>query len=145
MLLGCWGISTKRGDQYYISSFWFMILSILSVIRGKKVKFNVTPKGKSTAKNTQHILPHMIIIGLTIIGIAFNAVLVYFGKHPTPSGFAANSFWCIFNIISLSIMIRAAYWKPEEEKEETVTEAVTNSAGFSINTNNMQPIQNITK
>ncbi|MCW3076747.1 MAG: putative glycosyl transferase [Bacteroidetes bacterium] len=121
MLLGCWGISTKRGDQYYISSFWFMILSLVSVIRGKKVVFNVTPKGKSFAKNTPHILPHIIIIALTVIGIAFNAVLVAIHKHPTPSGFAANSFWCIFNIISLSIMIRAAYWKPaEEEVEEEV-------------------------
>ncbi|MBI2722117.1 MAG: glycosyltransferase [Bacteroidetes bacterium] len=126
MLLGCWGIETKRGDQYYISSFWFMILSMISVIRGKKVKFNVTPKGKSFAKNTPHILPHMIIIGLTILGIIYNAILVYLNKHPTPSGFAANSFWCIFNIISLSIMIRAAYWKPQEEEgEEEVAAANT--------------------
>jgi cellulose synthase (UDP-forming) len=112
--LGCWGISTKRGDQYYISSFWFMFLSLLSVIRGKKVKFNVTPKDKSFEKNTQHILPHVIIIALTVIGIGYNIVLLTTGHHPTPSGFAANTFWCIFNIIALSIMIRAAYWKPAE-------------------------------
>jgi len=112
--LGCWGIDTKRGDQYYISSFWFMILSIVSVIRGKKVKFNVTPKGKSIAKNTQHILPHIIIIALMVFGIIYNSILLSVDRHPTPSGFAANSFWCIFNIISLSIMIRAAYWKPIE-------------------------------
>lgn len=114
--LGCWGIDTKRGDQYYISSFWFMILSIISVVRGKKVKFNVTPKGKAVGKNLPHILPHLIIIGITLLGITYNAVLMYMDKHPTPSGFAANSFWCIFNIISLSIMVRAAYWKPEEEE-----------------------------
>lgn len=130
MLLGTWGIDTKRGDQYYISSFWFMILSLVSVIRGKKVKFNVTPKGKSFAKNTPHILPHMIIIGLTLLGIIYNAVLLAIDKHPSPSGFAANSFWCIFNIISLSIMIRAAYWKPIEEEEpetETVSENLNRS------------------
>jgi cellulose synthase (UDP-forming) len=112
--LGCWGINTKRGDQYYISSFWFMILSIISVVRGKKVKFNVTPKGKTFVKNTPHILPHMIIIGLTVLGIAFNGLLVALGLHPSPSGFAANTFWCIFNVLALSIMIRAAYWKPVE-------------------------------
>jgi cellulose synthase (UDP-forming) len=143
MLLGCWGIATKRGDQYYISSFWFMILSIVSVIRGKKVKFNVTPKGKSFAKNTQHILPHIIIIALTIIGIVFNSVLVYLGRHPTPSGFAANSFWCIFNIISLSIMIRAAYWKPGEE--EKPAEQPAEAQLFTVNMNEVQPIQNVTK
>jgi cellulose synthase (UDP-forming) len=115
--IGCWGIDTKRGDQYYISGFWFMLLSLVSVVRGKKVKFNVTPKGKSMGKNLPHILPHLIIIGLTLLGIAYNAVLVYMDRHPTPSGFAANTFWCIFNIISLSIMIRAAYWKSEEAEE----------------------------
>lgn len=125
--LGCWGVDTKRGDQYYISSFWFMLLSLVSVIRGKKVKFNVTPKDKgSNAMNRQHILPHIIIITLTLLGIAYNAVLLFFGRHPTPSGFAANSFWCIFNIISLSIMIRAAYWQPiEEEVVEDKVEAQT--------------------
>jgi len=109
--VGCWGISTNRGDQYYISSFWFMLLSLISVIRGKKVKFNVTPKDKSNVINTQHFLPHAIIIGLTLVGILYNIVLLAINKHPTPSGFAANTFWSIFNIIALSIMIRAAYWK----------------------------------
>ncbi len=115
--IGCWGIDTKRGDQYYISGFWFMLLSLISVVRGKKVKFNVTPKGKAVGKNLPHILPHLIIIGLTLLGIIYNAILLYMDRHPTPSGFAANTFWCIFNIISLSIMIRAAYWKSEEAEE----------------------------
>jgi cellulose synthase (UDP-forming) len=113
--LGCWGIATKRGDQYYISSFWFMLLALISVIRGKKVQFNVTPKGKSTAKNLQHILPHIIIISLSLLGISYNLVLLALGMHPTPSGFAANAFWTIFNVIDLSVMIRAANWKPAEE------------------------------
>lgn len=114
IMLGCWGISTKRGDQYYISGFWFMLMALLSVIRGKEVKFNVTPKGKTFSRNIQHILPHIIIIAITLIGIIYNAYLVVTGQHPTASGFAANTFWCIFNIISLSIMVRAAYWKPLE-------------------------------
>ena len=114
MTLGCWGIATKRGDQYYISGFWYMLLALISVIRGQEVKFNVTPKGKSYSKNTQHILPHMIIIGLSFIGVLYNIVMLYLGYHPTASGFAANAFWCIFVVIDLSIMIRAAKWKSLE-------------------------------
>ena len=113
--IGCWGINTKRGDQYYISSFWFMLLAIVSVIRGKKVQFNVTPKDKANAKNIQHIVPHMLLIGLGLIGIIYNAILVMTGHHPAASGFAANAFWCLLNIIDLSIMIRAANWNPELE------------------------------
>ena len=112
MTIGCWGISTRRGEQYYISSFWFMIMSLISVIMGKKVKFNVTPKGKQDTGNIQHILPHLIIIFLTLAGILYNGVLLAVNKHPSPSGFAANTLWCLFNVLSLSIMVRAAYWKP---------------------------------
>ncbi len=114
MTLGCWGISTKRGDQYYISGFWYMLEALFNVVSGKKVKFNVTPKDIRVGKNTRHILPHLLIIGLTLAGILYNIFLIIQGTHPTTSGFAANTFWCIFNFVSLSIMIRAAYWRPAE-------------------------------
>lgn len=117
MLLGCWGISTKRGDQYYISGFWYMLMSLFTVVSGKKVKFNVTSKDLNFSNNLPHIVPHLVLIGLTLLGIGYNIVLIYMGVHPTPSGFAANAFWCIFNIISLSIMIRAAYWRPRSVLE----------------------------
>lgn len=118
--LGCWGISTRRGDQYYISSFWFMLQSFYTVVRGKKVRFNVTPKDIQANKNLPHILPHIILIALTVAGIVYNAYLVVQKIHPTTSGFAANTFWCLFNIASLSIMIRAAYWRPEVETQQEV-------------------------
>lgn len=117
MMLGCWGISTKRGDQYYISGFWYMLMSLFTVVSGKKVKFNVTSKDINVTRSTPHIIPHLVLIGLTLTGIAYNIVLLNMGVHPTPSGFAANAFWCIFNIISLSIMVRAAYWKPLPDRE----------------------------
>lgn len=113
--LGCWGISTKRGDQYYISSFWFMLMAIWSIVRGKKVKFNVTSKDLVFSKSTEHILPHIILIGLSLVGIVYNSILLGMGQHPAASGFAANAFWCIFNIVALSVMIRAAYWKPAKQ------------------------------
>lgn len=115
MTLGCWGISTKRGDQYYVAGFWYMLMALVKVVMGKKVKFNVTPKDRNNAKNTQHIMPHMIIIGLGFVGIIYNFFLWMGDHHPSVSGFAANTFWCLFNMSALGIMIRAAYWKSEEE------------------------------
>ncbi len=117
LTLGCWGIATKRGDQYYISGFWYMLMALVSVIRGKKVKFNVTPKNKLVSKNTKHILPHIVVIALSLLGIIYNLILLKTGYHPSVSGFAANAFWCIFNITSLGIMIRAANWEPVEADE----------------------------
>lgn len=113
--LGCWGIATKRGDQYYISGFWYMLMALLSVAKGKKVKFNVTPKEKYMGKNSQHFLPHLIILSLTLLGIIYNTLLIITNQHPTPSGFFANVFWCVFNVMALSVMIRAANWKPLED------------------------------
>jgi cellulose synthase (UDP-forming) len=119
MTLGCWGVNTTRGDQYYISCFWLMLLSLLSAVRGEKVKFNVTPKNRQYGQHMQHILPHLIIIFFTLAGIMYNLILIYIDVHPTVSGFASNVFWGMFNIYNLSIMIRAAYWK----EDETVAEA----------------------
>lgn len=111
--LGCWGISTKRGDQYYISGFWFMLTSLSSILLGKKVKFEVTDKNAGASafrKNLKHIAPHLIIITASLLGIAYNLFIWLFGYHPTPSGFVSNAFWTVFNLINLSIMIRAAAW-----------------------------------
>jgi cellulose synthase (UDP-forming) len=114
MMIGCWGISTKRGDQYYISSFWYMFMALLATMKREKVKFNVTPKERLFTRNTQHILPHVLIISLSLLGIVYNIGLLIAGHHPTASGFAANTFWTLFNIYSLSVMIRAANYKPKE-------------------------------
>ena len=90
-----------------------MITSLISVIGGKKVKFIVTPKEKmSNAVNLQHVVPHLVLTGAAITGIVYNSILIALHQHPSPSGFAANAFWCVFNIISLSVMIRAAFYEP---------------------------------
>jgi cellulose synthase (UDP-forming) len=112
--LGAWGISTKRGDQYHIAGFWYILMSMISVLRGKKVKFNVTPKTITNSKNLRHIVPHITIICLSLLGICYNIILLVLGYHPSPSGFVANSFWTVFNIIDLSVMIRAATWSAKE-------------------------------
>lgn len=115
MTLGCWGINTSRGDQYYISCFWLMFLSIISTIRGKKVAFQVTPKNRVFGNYFQHIFPHLTIIILTLFGIIYNLTLVFFDLHPSLSGFISNSFWGLINVYNLSIIVRAALWKPESE------------------------------
>ncbi|MDQ3191432.1 MAG: glycosyltransferase [Bacteroidota bacterium] len=122
MTVACWGINTSRGDQYYISCFWLMLLSLYSAIRGEKVKFNVTPKTKLVVNPyMQHIWPHATIIALTILGIFYNLFLLGIDSHPTASGFISNTFWGIFNIYNLSIMIRAAYWSDFNAEDEKGT------------------------
>ena len=65
-LIGNWGISTKRSEQYYVASFWFFLKSFFSVLTNNTVRFNVTSKKnlssnsfkqdrKSTRLNSSHI------------------------------------------------------------------------------------------
>jgi cellulose synthase (UDP-forming) len=106
-----WKRSSDRSDQYYIASFWLMIMCMVSVLIGKKVSFNVTPKGKNKVNNLPHVWPHILIIGLIGIGIMYNLVLVINNTHPSVSGFITNTFWSLFSVFNLSVMVRAAYWK----------------------------------
>lgn len=125
--LGTWGISTKRGEQYYIASFWLMLRSLISAIKGEKVEFKVTPKEKQGGGNyLPYIWPHLVIIGLTIIGMLYNLALAVLDMHPTLSGFISNTVWSLMNIYNLSVIVRAAYW--EEDAEATVAEEVKEPA-----------------
>ncbi len=117
MTLGCWGISTKRGDQYYVASFWVMLMSLWGAVRGKKVEFNVTAKQRQSGNYLRYVMPHLVIAGLTLAGIIYNAVLIYLDMHPTWSGFFTNTYWGLFNIYNLSIMVRAAFWQPSASKQ----------------------------
>lgn len=130
--LGTWGIATGRGEQYYISGFWLMFRSIISAVRGEKVTFNVTPKEKQMLSNNfQHIWPHLTLIVLTGIGIAYNIILVILNRHPSLSGLFANCCWALANVYQLSVMIRAANWV-EEEEEITASPAATPQFGTDM-------------
>lgn len=114
ILLVNWGRTSDRSDQYYIASFWLMTLSIVSVIIGRKVQFHVTPKEKSKASYLPHIWPHILIISLIVIGNIYNIVLIVLGEHPSLSGYITNTFWSLFTIYNLSVMIRAAWWTEKD-------------------------------
>lgn len=123
-----WGRTSDRSDQYYIASFWLMTLSIISVIIGKKVQFHVTPKEKSKANYLPHIWPHILIISLIVIGNLYNLVLIFNGTHPSISGYITNTFWSLFTVYNLSVMIRAAWW---EEKDYNINNPLNYRSGFS--------------
>jgi cellulose synthase (UDP-forming) len=132
--LGTWGVSTKRGEQYYIASFWLMLRSLISAIKGEKVEFKVTPKEKQGGGNyMQYIWPHLVIIGLTVLGMLYNLVLAIFDMHPTLSGFISNTVWSVLNIYNLSVIVRAAYWEEDAEAPATVAEEVKQPAAQEVN------------
>lgn len=83
MTLGTWGIPTTRADQYYVSSFWLMLQSFFAVMKGEKVKFHVTRKTGNglTVDNLRYVLPHILIIAVTLAGMIYNIVLMAQGTR----------------------------------------------------------------
>lgn len=112
--ISSWGFSTKRSEQYYISSFWYKIKALFKVISGMEIKFNTTVKGvtkETKVNNYKYILPHLIIILLTFTGFAYNFILIVKNIHPSYSAFFANSLWAFFNIYQMNSIVRVAFKK----------------------------------
>jgi cellulose synthase (UDP-forming) len=116
MTLGTWGIPTNRADQYYVSSFWLMLKSFIAILKGEKVQFHVTRKTGRVAKSLQYVIPHLMIIAITLAGMAYNGWLIWKGTHPSYSGFAANALWALFNFYNMGIIVVAAFWKGGDEQ-----------------------------
>jgi cellulose synthase (UDP-forming) len=102
------GISTKRSDQKYWASFWYVTQSWLRVLLGKKLLFHVTPKFKSTNNPLKHIVPHLLVCS-TLLG----SVIWYFlsGKCTLEAFFYL--FWVFYFWFQLNQFIRAGLAKTE--------------------------------
>lgn len=111
-----WGIPTNRSDQYYMSGFWLKLRAFFKVIFGNELKFNTTNKGKdetNLSQNVKLVFPHLVIVGLTFMGLLYNSYLILFDYHPSLSAFWANNIWAAYNVYQLSPMLRAAFNKNE--------------------------------
>jgi len=111
--VSAWGVSRKRGKQYYIALFWINLKSIFKVISGGKINFNVTPKSKQKTHPLKYVWPHIIIISLTLTGMLYNAFLIANGASDKLTLFLINVGWGINNCIALGTYVRAAFWNIE--------------------------------
>ncbi len=108
---GNWGVSTQRPEQFYLAGFWYKMQALYKVLTKRKIKFNVTSKSiKHANSNLKHVWPHILVIILSILGIAYNSYLVYINAHPSYSAFFANVFWTVFTFYLIIPYIRAAFW-----------------------------------
>jgi cellulose synthase (UDP-forming) len=113
-MLLTWGISTWRGEQYYTSFFYINLKAMWDVIRQKQIKFVVTPKVRQSGNYISLVWPHIVIVLLTLIACIYRGYYVGLSDGETIGPFVVNLFWSIWNIISLSVIISAAFLKPTE-------------------------------
>lgn len=113
-LIATWGVESWRGEQYYLAFFWINLQAIVHVLRGLPVKFTVTPKVKQSGNFLRLVIPHLVIVSLILLGIAFRGVLVGLGES-SPGPYVVNIFWGLWNASCLMAMLSAAFYKPEAE------------------------------
>jgi cellulose synthase (UDP-forming) len=113
-VLGTWGIETWRGEQHYLGFFWLNIKALRDVILSRPIKFHVTPKTRQSGNFYGLVWPHLVIIGLSIVGLLFMGVRVFGFHHGDPGAYLANLFWTLANMLALSAIVLAARRRPQE-------------------------------
>lgn len=112
-LAGTWGISGYKGKANYLASFPIGLRALWLVLRNQEIKFPVTPKQRQEGRFVGLVWPQIAIIVITVIAFV-SAVLRFTNGSAafTAGGLIANGFWASFNIAAMSVMVRAALWKP---------------------------------
>lgn len=115
-MLAFWGISGRKAKYSYLSFFPVNLKAIWTVLRGKKISFPVTSKERQDGNFIGLVWPQTTVMILTIIGIT-TAWTRYGLGNPNfdLAGLVINTFWGMVNIIALSGIIMAAFWRPAEE------------------------------
>jgi cellulose synthase (UDP-forming) len=119
MMFGTWGISGYKSKVTFLASFPLSLQALWAVLRRQKIKFHVTPKDRQEGNFLTLVWPQAAIMGLTALGIVWAAVSLALGRdNYTWEGVFANGLWGLNNILAMSIMVRAAFWKPPYEEDE---------------------------
>ena len=93
--------------------------AIASVLKGETIKFPVTPKDRQSGVHLRLVWPQIAVIVLTIAGLAVASVRLTMGSDDySLGGLIVNGFWSMHNIVAMAIFVLAAFWTPDEDKEE---------------------------
>jgi cellulose synthase (UDP-forming) len=113
-MVGTWGIPGFKGRASYLAFFSVNLRALWTVLRGHKITFPVTPKTRQEGNFFYLVWPQFGFILLIIAALvyAWTTHYLYINQY-TVGGLITNTFWCLNNILALSILVRAALWKPD--------------------------------
>ncbi|MEM7252631.1 MAG: cellulose synthase catalytic subunit [Pseudomonadota bacterium] len=119
MMVGTWGLSGFKGRSSYLSFFPINLRAIWTVLKGEQIKFPATPKDRQEGNFFHLVLPQFSVILLTVAGIIFASVkFMHTQDLNLLAGLMTNIFWGINNIVAMSGLVLAAFWRPDDEPEE---------------------------
>lgn len=106
------GVRVWRGEQYAVALFPLWIQAVVSVLMGARIRFVVTPKKRQEGAYLHLVWSQLVIIGLTIVAIAYGLVSWFGGWNHELAATLFSTFWGCYNIVMLSAIVRAATYKP---------------------------------
>jgi cellulose synthase (UDP-forming) len=118
-LMVTWGIPAGevwRAEQYTIALFPLFIQAVLSVFTKQSLNFKVTPKERQSGIYLNLVMPQLVVCGLTILGVLWSLIRWSMGTLTDISLYVVNAGWAFYNVLLLSVIIRAAIWQPKAEK-----------------------------
>ncbi len=113
-MVGTWGLAGYQSKASYLAFFAVNIQALWTVLRKKQIKFPTTPKSRQEGTFFHLVIPQLLVILLTLAGLAYASINYYLGSFNNLNGILTNTFWGINNILAMSGVVLAAFWKPEQ-------------------------------
>ncbi len=116
IMAASWGVPMAelwRNEQYAIALFPLQIQAIWSVITGKQINFQVTPKQRQSGVYFGLIRIQLIVFCLTIAGMGWGLLQLLLGNWADPWIYIINVSWSCYHLALLWVIVRAAYWQPK--------------------------------
>lgn len=115
-LAGTWGVRGWDGKASYLSSFPLNLRALWTVLRGRQIKFHVTPKIRQQGNFLALVWPQIAVVVLTLAGLAWGAWRVWgLGAADELPNLVVNAAWGLNNVFAMLPMVRAALWTPDDD------------------------------
>ncbi|WP_028114291.1 glycosyltransferase family 2 protein [Ferrimonas kyonanensis] len=110
-----WGLAGFKGKANYLAFFPVNLRAIWTVLRGRQIKFPTTPKERQEGNFFHLVLPQAGVMALTLLALVLgwlNMEFQWYGDHSL-SGMIVNTFWGLNNVVAMSGLVFAAFWRPD--------------------------------
>ena len=99
-----------------LAFFSFNLMALWTVLRGKEIKFKVTPKKRNNQRHLPLVAPQIFVVVMSLTAIIFALSNAWFDpKNTAPGLLVVNIFWAGLNAYSMTVLISAALWAPNKE------------------------------
>jgi cellulose synthase (UDP-forming) len=119
-----YGVKTWRGHQYSLALFPIWIkactTAAANVWFGRELGFIVTPKVRGTDAHrfpVRLIWPQLLVMALLVLAIVAGFLQLWLGDDVTVVGVSVNTIWVAYDLLVLSVIIRAALYRAPEPEE----------------------------